>query len=193
MKFGFFGCLLIATFFTGCQSQKKSNLEEFKKIDSALLKSNTIVESATPYEKIQSQKNRYPELAAHADSIIFVEENAFKFIDSLKEELKQQDPSGEKLDVGKTIIIDSKKSVELGNRLLSVYSSCTTRLDKLDRKMADALFSIAEEIKTDKNWGLKYFDKIPTIGAITMLNKFRNECSTLVMFSLKGIEDKILD
>ncbi len=193
MKCSFFLNLFFVTLFISCKSQTTKTLEEFKRIDSSLQTTNAVIASQTLYQRIKLKKDKYPELALHADSIIIAKEKAFIFIDSLKEELKRKDTSGEKTDVGNKLILNSKKYAELKDRLLSVYSSCITTLDTAKQITADDIFNIALEIKKDKKWELKYFDKTPTIAAITVLNKFKNDCSNLVMFTLKDIEGKIKD
>jgi len=191
----FSSCL--TALFASCQPSTNSTLEEFKKVDSSLQKSNSLSNGntyLTLYENIQDKKNKNPQLAFKADTLFEATEDALKFIDTLKQKLTDLDPSGAKIDIGSKLLMNNENSVRLTNKLRTVYFSCTSSMvDNEERIHADNIFSIEKEIKTNKDWTSTYFDRTPTVAVITILNKFKNDCSNLAVFSLTEIKNRLVD
>jgi hypothetical protein len=187
----------LTTLFASCQTATNNTLEEFKKVDSSLQKSNsTLIDNvySTLYGQVQQKKDKNPQLAFKADTLYQATEEAYKFIDTLKQKLNELDPSGTQLDIGTKLLINTANSMILTNKLKAVYLSCTSSLvDKQKRAEAENIFSVAKEIKTNQNWTSKYFDETPTVAVVTILNKFKNDCSNLAVFSLTEIKNRLVD
>lgn len=191
----FISCL--TALFASCQTSTNNTLEEFKRVDSSLKKGNSaLVDNtySTLYKQIQTKKNKNPQLALKADTLFQATQDACKFIENLKQKLNELDPPGTKLDIGSRLLINTENSMTLTNKLNTAYFSCTSSLvDKQEKIEADSIFSIQEEIKTNKNWTSTYFDKTPTVAVITVLNKLKNDCSNLAVFSLTEIKNRLVE
>ena len=188
---------VLTTLIASCQTATNNTLEEFKKIDSSLQKSNsTLIDNVytTLYGQIQSKKDKNQKLALQADTLFQATNEAYTFIDNLKQKLNELDTAGTRLDIGTNLFINTATSIELTNKLNSVYVSCSLPLvDKQKIIQAQNFFSIEKEIKSNKNWTSLYFDKTPTVAVITILNKLKNDCSNLAVFSLTEIKNRLVD
>ena len=187
----------LTTLFASCQTATNKTLEEFKKVDLSLQKSNSLLIDnvyTKLYEKIQAEKSKNPLLAFNADTLFQATEDAFKFIDNLKQKINELDSSGTRLDIGSKLLLNTSTSTDLTNTLKAVYVSCTSLLvDKQKKSEAENIFIVIKEIKKSKNWTSKYFDQTPTIAVITILNKFKNDCLNLAVFSLTEMKNKLVD
>ena len=188
---------VLTTLIASCQTATNNTLEEFKKIDSSLQKSNsTLIDNVytTLYGQIQSKKDKNQKLALQADTLFQATNEAYAFIDNLKQNLNELDSTGTRLDIGTKLLINTTTSVELTNKLNAVYASCSLPLvDKQKIIQAQNIFSIEKEIKSNKKWTSLYFYKTPTVAVITILNKFKNDCSNLAVFSLTEIKSRLAD
>jgi GldM N-terminal domain len=197
MKWGLFILTLpLVAFLAGCHTATNKTLEEFKKVDSSLKKTNITIGAtySTLYKQIQAKKGNNLQLAIQADTLFRATEDAHRFIEDLIQKLNESDSSGIQLDVGTRVITNTTNSAVLTKRLNLVYASCIRVLsDKQQITQAENTFSVEQEIKTNKNWTAKYFAETPTNAVVTILTKFKNDCSNLATFSLTEIEANLVE
>ena len=91
----------------------------------------------------------------------------------INEELEQSDAEGKKLDVAQKLLIKTPQGDSLYDHLMAVY-----KLEikyGADSAATQRFFWLKKDSK-DK-WLEKYFKKVHTIVAQTIVSKFRNDCS----------------
>ena len=189
--------LPLTAFLTCCQTATNRSVEEFKKVDSSLQKTNSIIIDntySTLYNQIQAKKDNNLKLALQADTVFQETEDAYRFIDDLIQKLNELDSSGIQLDIGTKLITNTNNSEKLTKKLNSVYTSALSVLTgKQQITQAENIFKVEQEIKANKNGSRKYFDGTPTVAAITILRKFKNDCVNLATLSLKEIKTDLVE
>lgn len=186
--------LSFTTTYASCQSATHQNIEEFKKINASLEQSSTSLNAndySTIYAQIQAQREEYPTIALRADTVFYATSDALAFIDSLQKRLSLLDPNGDNLDIGTELINPSTASV-LTNKLKAVYASCDFALLHKPKE-TEGDFEMIKDLLSNTNWSTKYFDSTPTIGVITILNKLKTDCTDLCVYTLKDLQQQLVD
>ena len=102
------------------------------------------------------------------------------------------DKEGGRLDVAEKLLVETPQGDSLFNHLMSVYDiGIKFSSDSSERQK----FILLKE--NDKNkWLEKYFKRIPTFAAGTMMSKFRNDCNAVRMLvvnaELRELKNKII-
>ena len=89
------------------------------------------------------------------------------------------------------LLMNTSNSTALKSKLISLFSFCNQVISDNKRIEAENIFTAGKEIRENKNWTKDYFYMTPTVAAITILNKFRNDCLNLTVFSLTEIKSKL--
>jgi hypothetical protein len=126
------------------------------------------------YAAIQSKGGNFPAIQAKANTVYSATENILHFMDSLKTELHHRDSTGESMSPSTALLVHTPASDSLRQMLiiLSTY---------------DSSLRVPEPIRSDANWSEEYFKKTPTVGAITILNKFESDCKKATEFTLANL------
>lgn len=178
------GILLLSLL--SCKSPSDKTAEAFRKIDESLEKSDDSIDSIARKMKIVGFDESV------ADSINLILNGASVYIKQIKTELENLDSKGERLDVAEKLLIKTPKGDSLFNHLVSVYDlGIKYSADSVERQKYILLKG------DDKNkWQEKYFRKVPTFAAGTIMSKFRNDCSSVRMLvgnaGLRELKNKII-
>ncbi|MGG9971138.1 hypothetical protein ACQ33O_05015 [Ferruginibacter sp. SUN002] len=184
---------IVTSFSTNGQTPASDEiLEKFKHIDSSLSRSNDILQSnilLNLYKQIKKGKNTA--FTSEANKIYLAIENINTFIDNLKDTLTKYDSSGIQLDVAEKCIVQTAADSVLKNKLNSVYVACISLLPEEYQKLEiKKMFFASREFINAKNSESNYFIMAPTIGAITVLNSFKNNCKNIATYTLTEILSK---
>ena len=149
MRRNFYFLLLVLI---GCQSAERNTpLEKFKAVDSSLKKAQNNLEPSVRRSFDSSGKL----LSSVFDSTLFQ-------IFRLKKKLAKTDPSLGRLDMGDSLIIESREGRDLYRRM----KACLDLSKNKGNLQNEFSFSETE-------WLRRYFHNIPTIAIITILSKFQ--------------------
>jgi uncharacterized membrane protein len=165
----------IAFFIISCQSQSDKVLDDFKKVEESLERSNDSIDSMAQNIKLLGTDQKT------SDSVVRIFNEAYAYFKDLKNELKRLDQKGEQLDVAQSLLIQTPKGDSLFNHVMSVYDIGIKYGDSSTKHN----FMLVRE--KDKNkWLEKYFKMVPTIAATTILSKFQNDCNNIRMSVLSA-------
>ena len=173
-------CLLVS-----CKSPSGKGMDSFKEVNESLEKTNQTADSLTREMKFVGFDK------AVADSLERLFYNASVYITSLKNELDSTASSGENLDVAEDILIKTQKGDSLYYYVMNIYDVGVKYSDSSLRKGYISLK------RSDKDkWLDKYFRKVPTIAARTILSKFQNDLVKIKLAvmsaDIKELKNKIL-
>ena len=65
------------------------------------------------------------------------------------------------------------------------------RSNSKEKTNLDSVANSIIELQFDKDWSKKYFDKTPTVAAITMLTKFKNDCKNSAIIGMTSIRKQM--
>ena len=168
-------CLLVS-----CKSPSEKVMDSFKEVNESLEKTNKTVDSLTQNMKLVGFDK------AVADSLERLFNNASVYIKRLKNELDSTDSNGENLDVAEDILIKSQKGDSLYYYVMNIYDVGITYSDSSLRKGYISLKGADKD-----KWLDKYFRKVPTIAASTILSRFQNDL-VLIRFAVMSADIKEL-
>jgi len=183
-------CIVLTGWIIGCKSPKREVVDSFEEVNKSLdkpnnLKSWTIDEL---YESIKSKTERNSKYLLQADTIYYVARDAVSFMEKQKDNLKSLDSIGDKLNVAAGVLIKSHTADTLQILLEKVYRYSYEMLaDTAKKKGIDSVMSSVTYLRSNKKWKRDYFYQIPTIGAITILTKFQNDCKSSAVIALSDI------
>lgn len=173
----------------GLQSGSQDVIKNFKEINEKLERTNKMIDSILGESdlKIDSMTQGLRLVGfdpSVADSLTKLFDHTSKLITCLKNELKTADTSGEKLDIAGKLLIQTQTGDSLFNDMRQVYEAGVKYGDS-------TMYPLLKDIKKhgkDK-WLERYFKMVPSVAAITILSKFRNDL-VHVKFHLmnKGIQ-----
>ena len=144
--------ILLIVLCISCESTDKPKIfDEFRKANSEAQASLDSLEMTNPPDTSEILTNPLLQRAAG-------------FVFRLKNKLAKADPSDERTDIADSLIVYNRDGIELFDLMYSVYSHSETEAHK----------KAFAEMQVDKPqvWLNKYFHKIPTIVARTLLTKF---------------------
>jgi hypothetical protein len=173
-------CLVVS-----CKSPSEKVMDSFKEVNESLEKTNKTVDSLTQKMKFVGFDK------AVADSLERLFNNASVYIKHLKNELDSTDSNGENPDVAEDILIKTQKGDSLYYYVMNIYDVGIKYSDSSLRKGYISLRS------SDKDkWLDKYFRKVPTIAASTILSRFQNDLVQIKLAvmsaDIKELKNKIL-
>jgi len=197
MKFSrLFYALPFFLFLTHCQSPSDQIKKAFDTVDKSLEKSNSVLNNSIDeiYSTINDVRQKNEPLALKADTIYFVTKQASNYIDSLKEIMQLQDTLGTNLNVATKLFVFTPTGDNLKKVLLDVYTNTKSySIDNARQSELDSTLQSFREIQSNKDWTKLYFEKTPTIAAITMLSKFQNDCKNVATITLADIKKRLTD
>jgi len=160
-------------------------MDNFNEANESLERTNKTVDSF-------SRKMKFVGLEkVVADSLEKLFNNASSYITHVKNELDSTDSNGEDLDVAEDILIKTQKGDSLYFYVMNIYD---VGIKYSDSSLRRDYISLREPDK-DK-WLDKYFRKVPTIAAITILSRFQNDLTqikfTVMSAGIKELKNKIL-
>ena len=159
-----FFVLLIIVFVISCNSPSEKVMDNFKEANESLERTNKTVDSF-------SRKMKFVGLEkVVADSLEKLFNNASSYITHVKNELDSTDSNGENLDVAEDILIKTQKGDSLFNYLQQVYDAGIEYGDSTSRQYLTDVRKYGKD-----KWLERYFRKVPTIAASTILSKFQND------------------
>ena len=169
-------------------------LTAFKTMDKSFASANAIIDNknenmfASLNEKFNDGKTK--ELAAiwlpKAEKAKQLSDDVVSFIDNVKQKVKQEaglKPDGvyaeTDTEVSSRILAEGKLGKELFDKL-SAYKTSLLQIDKdIDAQFKGSLpldLTVPEELNTkNRTWQSAYFNKTPTVAAITILSKLQND------------------
>jgi hypothetical protein len=179
---------------TSCISPTDEINKAFQTVDKSLQNSNKYLDNSIDkiYDSIKVNRHKNLTLASKADTLLYKTENTIKFIDSLKQTLELQDTSGNDLKPSSKLLVKTLTSNKLQDKLIGVYKYSHLTLNNNKEKInLDSVANSIIELQFDKDWSKKYFDKTPTVAAITMLTKFENDCKNSAIIGMTSIRKQI--
>jgi len=182
-------------------------LNAFKIVDQSINHSNSSIDEKNNliYQQFEKQMAQDPKkvgpLKAKAEEVRAQSKEMNAFIEDLKEKIIQQ--SGgytdegkikriDDLDASSRIMINKKNGPELKKRIKEVRANFLGYFDENDRASEEKIFPLRivepegkKGKKNKKSWTEFNFGDIPTIAAITILDKFKSD--------VKNAEGQVLD
>lgn len=197
MKFNrLFFALPFLLFLTHCQSPSDQIKDAFDTVDNSLKKSNDVLENSIDglYSTINSVRQKNEQLALNADLIYLSTKRASEHIDSLKEVMKLEDSLGTNLTIASNLLVSTTTGDILRKELMNVYISAKS-YSSSNAKQAelDSTLQSFREIQFNEDWEKIYFEKTPTVAAMTVLCKYQNDCKNITTIILTDIKMRLAD
>lgn len=195
MKFNrLFFSLPLCLILTNCQSLSDQIKSAFNTVDNSLITTNGIYRYSIDslYSVINYNRQKNESLASKADLIYYTYQDAFKFMDSLKQVLQGKDASGSNVYLATELLVNTTTGDSLTNKIFKVYEySHSSLYDNKNKLSLDSSLSSFKNIKIGKEWIRKYFEKTPTVAAITTLSKLQNDCLSGVVIVFEDIKHRL--
>jgi hypothetical protein len=164
--------ILLCCFFsctTPEERKKDTILQNFKKVDSSLQKTNEAMDESNTSEGVWTLDKAALAQLARTDS----------FLVTAIEEMERSDPSGERLNVAEKMLFKTPRGKELYTGMLEVYAigkvySSTAEQKKFFEEAAQPA-PRGENLGPEEAWQQAYFKSVPTVVARTLMQKFRND------------------
>ena len=153
----------------GCKSTSDETIDDFKKLNDELEKTNRSIDSSG-----SSLRNLGKVDKRKADSIDLVLRKAAVFLADVKIQLDQADHQGDRVDVAEKLLVDTSKGDSLFHHVMNIFSLENEYL-AFDDPEKKNIISTMEPYKNE--WLTKHFKSIPTISAQTVLSTFQNRCA----------------
>jgi hypothetical protein len=185
--------MLVVVTLTNCTSTSEEINKSFKTInDSLALSSRQALTDSLDllYKSIDPNKAGNAELAFKASQVYLPAKTSIKYIDALIEELKALDSTGEDIDVPTKLLVNTPKADTLQQQLLLLSQKAQSGL--MDDAKADKLREMVRlfiKTPTDVSWSQNYFERTPTVAAMTILSKFRHDCRSVAILVLQDLRD----
>lgn len=140
---------------------------------------------------INSRRQHYLLPAQQADTLCNITVAVCVFIDSVRRVLQSADTAGTGEHVAEKLLIGTAT----GKRLTGIISGAYAYIRYYwahygDRELLDSIWKSAGVVQADDHW-LKRFEGMPTVGAITVLNLFKSECTLATVEVLNEIFDHV--
>lgn len=191
MKLRLYILLILSMFlFTKCKSPGDQIKDAFVKVDKSLKSANEALDISLEniYKQIDSKRSYNQGIASKADILYFATIHVGKLLDSLKQVMLRKDTTGTNIDLATKLLIDTKTGSDLTEGLLNVYNQVnSSSINSSSKKILDSTLHNLSDIKKDKTWIKKYFEATPTIAAVTILTKLKNDCFNAAAIVLKDV------
>jgi hypothetical protein len=178
-----------------CQSPEGEITDAFKKVNESIEKTNKSITDANSIEylysaiRLNQQKNE--PLAEKAGKLYAITKDAHAYLERLKEHMKK-DSSGVNAAFVAALFIGTPVADTLSQKLAAVYDNSHAALnDKNKARSLDSTLVAFKEIRNNKQWTTKYFDRTPTIAAITIMTKFQYDCLDAARIVLGDIKQHL--
>lgn len=188
--------LLLAIAGNYCKSPSNKIVDEFKKVNDSLDSGNTQLLTRNTLElntiQIQLHGEKNPALAQKADSLYQVAGSAFDYMQALKQQLQYHDSTGERTDITDSVFFQTDAGNELISKLVALNDYCYYALADAGKKSKlDSAMHDLQEFKTGEDPLGRYFKNLPVVGAVTVLNKFQNDCLNTSCIVLRSIKEQL--
>jgi flagellin-specific chaperone FliS len=168
--------------------------DAFKTVNDSLNKSIAVDHFAVDelYFYIKQNRQKNEALAVQADKLYASTKEAHRFIEDLKQELELKDSSRVSTVIPAQLLGSIETSDRLSQKLSAIYDYSHAALnDKNKSRSLDSTLAAFKEIRNNKQWTTKYFDRTPTIAVITILSKFQYDCQDAARFVLGDIKQHL--
>lgn len=149
-----------------CNSGKDPLRARFDSIDNALGSANARATSqnalAVLNETIQRKKDHNPALAARADAIFRLVDDATNMLERCRTKLMQKDSSGASTRPATVLLFHTALSDSLRQKLILVASIGSLPTE--------------DPYLHDSDWSVRYFENTHTVAALTILAKLESDC-----------------
>ena len=176
-----------------CKSPSDKIVEDFKKVNESLDNSNDILSKNSleiKYRRIQLEGAKHPELVKHAGNLYTAADTAIHYIEKLQEMMNLADTTGTDLHVSGNLMVRSPSSDTLAILLQQVSKTASAcPIGANSKSGLSSVLADLDAIPANPGWKKNFFERTPTIAAITELNKFKNDvirASTLAMDDMAG-------
>ena len=186
--------IVLSVLLIHCQSPSGKIIEDFKTVDESLPEISSVSHFAVDdlYKSIRKNRQKNESLAVHADKLFSSTKDAHAYLDNLKQRLEAADSSGLSKDLPGQLFVGTATADTLFQKLQAVHDhSYTALIDQNKARSLDSILTAFKEIRNNKQWTSKYFDKTPTIAAITILNKFQYDCLDAARIALGDINQHL--
>ena len=177
-----------------CPSPSKEIKRSFEKVNKSLENSNKTFDTSTEklYDEIKMHRQKNAGLVQKADSVYAAGYENFKNIDALKESLKASDSIGIDLNAAENLLCKSPAGDSLYIKRKKMFQSSINALtDSVNTQQVTSMFADIVTAENAQAWKDAYFKSTPTVGALTVLSKFQNDCVNSMAISLKEIKDQL--
>ncbi len=193
----FLFCIVPLLLFAACKSPSERLMDNFKKADDSLKGANAVVlgrDSLTILNlAILARQQQNPRLAVTADSLYLLTITAIDFIDSIKNTLTAKDTSGENTGLAIKLMEYKNTGILLYEYISGVYHySVKSIITTSKGRQVDSSFADIASIPSASIFIQKYFKGTPTTGAITILTKFKVDCTRAAAITLNDIKDNLV-
>ncbi|HEU4472800.1 MAG TPA: hypothetical protein VFR58_17015 [Flavisolibacter sp.] len=196
MKSGSPFYFLFLFFLANCRSPSEQINDAFTTVDQSLVKTNDVIGTSAGqlYADINAGRRQHESYAIKADSVYFAAVDVSRLLDSLKQIIKVRDSSGERLSVASELLIASRSQQQLTKAFIRLFAATDSyRLDERKRQKLDSFLLSVKEVRSDKHWTKKYFERVPTYAAIVLLDKFQNDCMMAAEIVLADIKQQVVN
>lgn len=182
--------LTFCIFTIHCNSPSKEIEESFEKVNNSLTTTDAVLDTSLGelYKNLLWKQNEYPASARKARGVYFNTMGTALQIDSLIDVLRARDSAGDNLTVASDLLLDHPAGDQLEISLLHIaHSTQSVVAEGKEKDRLNTILKSINEMSEDKSWRKKYFQLTPTVAAITMLNKFKNDIKNAGIVTLTYI------
>jgi len=173
--------LLCSVTFAACSPSEEIN-KSFRTVNASIEESNVQTEQELPalYERVLREKTAE---AAAAGKVYRVGNETLRYIDSLKAQLGAvRDDNGIKVN---RLFFTSGEGERLYRRLKEVHETCRQAIK--DGQDIDKLFAPLQKNRDAGKWARQMFKDVPAVAAMTLLGKFKNDCTQAMFIVLREV------
>lgn len=185
----------VVSLLTHCQSPSDQIKDAFKSVDNSLRNSNEVLSRDIKdlYLEINVIRQLDEQLGLKADSIYLQTVQAIRYMEGLKTTMAMQDSTGTRLDVASNLLVGTACQQELTIHLTKVYREAISfQIKNADIMRLDSALVLLRKIQADTRWTQEYFERIPTMAAITILSKIQSDCCEVAAITLSDIKQQLI-
>ncbi len=187
-----FRIILVFLFYcTSCESESEKTLKKFKEVNNSLKRLNTDTTFKSVYNRIAERRNVNLSLFLSADSTRTKLEIANNVVDSIIMTIVAIDTTGEKTDVGSTILIGTEIGADLIDKTYAVYRYATDNSAyQSSRDKIKSFFTKYRGLFGNKEF-LQLMNKTPSLAVVTILRGVKVDCIKAATICLRDIEVRL--
>ncbi|RQO30228.1 hypothetical protein DBR32_11665 [Taibaiella sp. KBW10] len=185
-----FSCLLLFTSIS-CQSANQKTVAQFKEINYSLENYSALTKTYNDIAELIRKETHDEAILKQTEAILLLTKQNLDFLAHLKVLLQQKDTSGMGTTASGALLVATPTATKLKNSILNLYDTFRLCLHEPSQiKKLDSLLPMALDIKNNPGWDKKWFDQIPTVAAITLLNKLETDHKRAAAFVLTELSNK---
>lgn len=184
---------VLSVLLTNCQSMSDRAKDAFKTADESLEQSGGVNYFAVDglYASIKQNRHKNEPLAIQAGKLFSSTKEAHAYLEDLKQRLKATDSSGVDINIPAQLFVGTATADTLSQKLLAVYDhSYAALVNKNKTHSLDSALLVFKDMR-NKQWTENFFDKTPTIAAITILSKFQYDCLDAARICLYDVKQHL--